>query len=69
MSVVVQVGEYGPITLNERTDVEMFRARKKKEDEKCCHNILVALAWAVVGCLCIYMIILIILILIHHDDI
>ncbi len=68
MSVVIQVGEYGPITLNERTDVEMYRVKQKKEDEKCCHNILTGICLFVLGCFCIYMIMLVILILIHHDD-
>ena len=68
MTTVVHVGEYGPITPNERNDVEMYRVRKKKEDEKCCHNILVGICLFVLGCFCIYMIILVILILVHHDD-
>jgi len=67
MSTVIQVGEYGTIP-NEITDVEMYRVRKKKEDEKCCHNILVGICLFVLGCFCIYMIILVILILIHHDE-
>jgi hypothetical protein len=68
MSTVIQVVEYGTLAPNEISDVEMYRVRKKKEDEKCCHNILVGICLFVLGFFCIYMIILVILILIHHDD-
>jgi len=67
MSTVVQVAEYGDIHSGCR-DNDMYRLNQKKEDEKCCHNILVGICLFVLACFCIYMIILVILILIHHDD-
>ena len=57
---MIHVREYGTVGI----DVD----KRKKQEEQCCHEIMVVICITLLGCFCVYIFLLTVVIVINRDE-